>query len=94
MRGINGSRPLLLKGLISFFFSLASILCCCLCLSLFIRFIEYGRYNGHYYGTSLDSVQRVMAEGKVCLLDVHPSVSVRKRKDNLQPENIFLFFTF
>ncbi|XP_073347045.1 MAGUK p55 subfamily member 7-like isoform X2 [Pagrus major] len=37
------------------------------------RFIEYGRYNGHYYGTSLDSVNRVMAEGKVCLLDVHPS---------------------
>ncbi|KAE8291262.1 MAGUK p55 subfamily member 7 [Larimichthys crocea] len=36
------------------------------------RFIEYGRYNGHYYGTSLDSVRRVMAEGKVCLLDVHP----------------------
>ncbi|KAM8727766.1 MAGUK p55 subfamily member 7-like [Acanthopagrus schlegelii] len=36
------------------------------------RFIEYGRYNGHYYGTSLDSVNRVMAEGKVCLLDVHP----------------------
>ncbi|XP_036939822.1 MAGUK p55 subfamily member 7-like isoform X3 [Acanthopagrus latus] len=36
------------------------------------RFIEYGSYNGHYYGTSLDSVNRVMAEGKVCLLDVHP----------------------
>ncbi|TKS80203.1 MAGUK p55 subfamily member 7 [Collichthys lucidus] len=36
------------------------------------RFIEYGRYNGHYYGTSLDSVRRVMAEGKVCLLDVQP----------------------
>lgn len=40
------------------------------------RFIDYGRYNGHYYGTGLDSVHRVMAEGKVCLLDVHPSVSI------------------
>lgn len=40
------------------------------------RFIEYGRYRGHYYGTSLDAVSRVMAEGKVCLLDVHPSVSI------------------
>ncbi|XP_074544111.1 MAGUK p55 subfamily member 7-like [Halichoeres trimaculatus] len=37
------------------------------------RFIEYGRHRGHYYGTSLDSVHKVMAEGKVCLLDVHPS---------------------
>lgn len=44
------------------------------------RFIEYGRYNGHYYGTSLDSVNRVMAEGKVCLLDVHPGVSIRTSK--------------
>lgn len=56
----------------------------CLCLSLFLsasRFIEYGRYNGHYYGTSLDSVHRVMAEGKVCLLDVHPSVSIMPSKN-------------
>ncbi|XP_070701470.1 MAGUK p55 subfamily member 7-like [Pempheris klunzingeri] len=37
------------------------------------RFIEYGMHRGHYYGTSLDSVSRVMAEGKVCLLDVHPT---------------------
>ncbi len=47
---------------------------------LISRFIEYGRYRGHYYGTSLDSVHRVMAEGKVCLLDVHPSVSVMPLK--------------
>uniref|UniRef100_A0A3B4B696 Membrane protein, palmitoylated 7b (MAGUK p55 subfamily member 7) n=1 Tax=Periophthalmus magnuspinnatus TaxID=409849 RepID=A0A3B4B696_9GOBI len=37
------------------------------------RFIEYGRYKGHYYGSSLDSVNRVLADGKVCLLDMHPS---------------------
>ncbi|CAF97629.1 unnamed protein product, partial [Tetraodon nigroviridis] len=36
-------------------------------------FIEYGHYGGHYYGTSVDSVRKVMAEGKVCLLDVDPS---------------------
>lgn len=85
MRGINGSRPLLLKGLVS-------ILCSCLCLFLFIRFIEYGRYNGHYYGTSLDSVHRVMAEGKVCLLDVHPSVSVNMKERTIF--NLKVFFTY
>ncbi|XP_032422176.1 MAGUK p55 subfamily member 7-like isoform X3 [Xiphophorus hellerii] len=37
------------------------------------RFVEYGQYRGNYYGSNLDSVLRVMAEGKVCLLDVHPS---------------------
>lgn len=44
------------------------------------RFIEYGRYNGYYYGTSLDSVHSMIAEGKVCLLDVHPSVSIMPSK--------------
>lgn len=38
-------------------------------------FVEYGCYRGHYYGTSVESVHRVMADGKLCLLDVHPSVS-------------------
>lgn len=55
----------------------------CPYLSLFLsasRFIEYGRYGGHYYGTSLYSVHRVMAEGKVCLLDVHPTVSIMPPK--------------
>ncbi|XP_041956203.1 MAGUK p55 subfamily member 7-like [Alosa sapidissima] len=36
------------------------------------KFIEYGEHGGNYYGTSLESVQRVLAEGKVCLLDVEP----------------------
>ncbi|XP_061151428.1 MAGUK p55 subfamily member 7-like [Syngnathus typhle] len=36
------------------------------------RFIDYGTYRGHYYGTNLDSVYRLMAEGKICLMDVRP----------------------
>ncbi|XP_026802066.3 MAGUK p55 subfamily member 7 isoform X1 [Pangasianodon hypophthalmus] len=36
------------------------------------KFIEYGRHGGNYYGTSLDSVRKVLAESKVCLLDVEP----------------------
>ncbi|XP_075876840.1 MAGUK p55 subfamily member 7-like isoform X2 [Nelusetta ayraudi] len=53
------------------------------------RFIEYGTYNGHYYGTSLDSVHRVLAKGKVCLLDVHPGVSVQteEKKKYLKKKN-------
>ncbi len=41
------------------------------------RFLEYGEYKGNYYGMSLDSVCRVVAESKVCLLDVKPHVSKR-----------------
>lgn len=41
------------------------------------RFIEYGGQGGNYYGTSLDSVRKVLVESKVCLLDVEPHVSGR-----------------
>ncbi|XP_070830400.1 MAGUK p55 subfamily member 7-like [Chaetodon trifascialis] len=54
------------------------------------RFIEYGRYNGHYYGTSLDSVHRVMAEGKVCLLDVHPSKIKHVYTSEFKPYVVFV----
>ncbi|KAG7227309.1 hypothetical protein INR49_000313, partial [Caranx melampygus] len=54
------------------------------------RFIEYGRYRGHYYGTSLDSVHRVMAEGKVCLLDVHPSKIKHVYTSEFKPYVVFV----
>uniref|UniRef100_A0AAR2M054 Membrane protein, palmitoylated 7b (MAGUK p55 subfamily member 7) n=1 Tax=Pygocentrus nattereri TaxID=42514 RepID=A0AAR2M054_PYGNA len=38
------------------------------------KFIEYGEHGGNYYGTSIDSVRRVLAESKVCLQDVEPHV--------------------
>ncbi|XP_030630614.1 MAGUK p55 subfamily member 7 [Chanos chanos] len=37
------------------------------------KFIEYGEYKGNYYGTSVNSVHKVLEEHKVCLLDVEPS---------------------
>uniref|UniRef100_A0A3P9M5I3 Membrane protein, palmitoylated 7b (MAGUK p55 subfamily member 7) n=1 Tax=Oryzias latipes TaxID=8090 RepID=A0A3P9M5I3_ORYLA len=59
------------------------------------RLIEYGSYRGHYYGTSLDSVHRVMVTGKMCLMDVHPSkikfIDVSKFKPHVvfvKPPNI------
>ncbi|CAB1325783.1 unnamed protein product, partial [Coregonus sp. 'balchen'] len=36
------------------------------------KFLEYGEHRGNYYGTSLESVHKVIGEGKVCLLDVQP----------------------
>ncbi|XP_034558582.1 MAGUK p55 subfamily member 7-like isoform X2 [Notolabrus celidotus] len=54
------------------------------------RFIEYGRHRGHYYGTSLDSVHRVMAEGKVCLLDAHPSKIKHVYTSEFKPYVVFV----
>ncbi|KAF5910574.1 hypothetical protein HPG69_004661, partial [Diceros bicornis minor] len=36
------------------------------------RMLEYGEYKGHLYGTSVDAVQAVLDEGKICVLDLEP----------------------
>ncbi|KAM9719257.1 MAGUK p55 subfamily member 7-like isoform 2-T2 [Menidia menidia] len=54
------------------------------------RFVEYGRYRGHYYGTSLDSVRRVMAKDKVCLLDLHPSKIKHVYTNEFKPYVVFV----
>lgn len=36
------------------------------------KYLEYGEYEGHLYGTKLDSIRQVMRSGKMCLLDVNP----------------------
>ncbi|XP_007555089.2 MAGUK p55 subfamily member 7-like isoform X2 [Poecilia formosa] len=54
------------------------------------RFVEYGQYRGNYYGSNLDSVQRVMAEGKVCLLDVHPSKIKHVYTSEFKPYVVFV----
>ncbi|XP_053738747.1 MAGUK p55 subfamily member 7-like isoform X1 [Synchiropus splendidus] len=54
------------------------------------RFIEYGRYSGHYYGISLDSVKRVKTAGKVCLLDIHPSKIKHVYSSEFKPYVVFV----
>uniref|UniRef100_A0A3B4Y3S7 MAGUK p55 scaffold protein 3 n=1 Tax=Seriola lalandi dorsalis TaxID=1841481 RepID=A0A3B4Y3S7_SERLL len=41
----------------------------------FCRFIEYGEYKDNLYGTSLESINRVLDQNKVCLVDVQPEFS-------------------
>ncbi|XP_052405349.1 MAGUK p55 subfamily member 7 [Carassius gibelio] len=53
------------------------------------KFLEYGKYKGNYYGMSLDSVRRVVAESKVCLLDVKPH-PVREYTSELKPYVVFV----
>lgn len=39
------------------------------------RFLEYGAYKGHFYGTSLDAVKDVLNSGRICVIDIEPHVS-------------------
>lgn len=36
--------------------------------------LEYGEYKGHLYGTSVDAVQAVLDDGKICIMDLEPQV--------------------
>ena len=41
------------------------------------EFLEYGEYNGHLYGTKLDSIRDVIRNGKMCIIDCSPTVSLK-----------------
>ena len=38
------------------------------------KFVEHGELQGHYYGTSLDAIRRVVMSGKICILNLHCEV--------------------
>jgi len=39
------------------------------------RFVEYGEYEKHLFGTSMDAIRQVVNSGKICILNFHPQVS-------------------
>ena len=38
------------------------------------KFLEHGEYEGNLYGTKVDTIREVARSGKMCILDVNPSV--------------------
>ncbi|XP_077008118.1 MAGUK p55 subfamily member 4 isoform X1 [Tamandua tetradactyla] len=54
------------------------------------RMLEYGEYKGHLYGTSVDAVQAVLDEGKVCVMDLEPQDIQVARTHELKPYVIYI----
>nr|XP_054759560.1 protein PALS1-like [Lytechinus pictus] len=54
------------------------------------KFVEYGDYEGNLYGTSLDSIQAVIDESKICLLNLHAQALKMLKKSCLKPYFIFI----
>uniref|UniRef100_A0A3Q4MQ42 MAGUK p55 scaffold protein 3b n=1 Tax=Neolamprologus brichardi TaxID=32507 RepID=A0A3Q4MQ42_NEOBR len=54
------------------------------------KFIEYGEYKENLYGTSLDSIHRVLDQNKVCLVDVQPEALKTLRTAEFKPYVIFV----
>uniref|UniRef100_A0A4W2CJD2 MAGUK p55 subfamily member 4 n=1 Tax=Bos indicus x Bos taurus TaxID=30522 RepID=A0A4W2CJD2_BOBOX len=54
------------------------------------RMLEYGEYKGHLYGTSVDAVQAVLDDGKICVMDLEPQGIQVARTQELKPYVIFI----
>nr|XP_022911662.1 MAGUK p55 subfamily member 6 isoform X2 [Onthophagus taurus] len=55
------------------------------------KFLEYGEYNGNFYGTHLDSIRDVINSGKMCVLDCSPqSLKILHNSSEFLPYVIFI----
>ncbi|XP_022622987.1 MAGUK p55 subfamily member 4-like [Seriola dumerili] len=54
------------------------------------RFVEYGEYKGHLYGTSIDAIDDVLRRGRMCIIDVEPHSIPPLRTRKLKPYVIFI----
>ena len=41
------------------------------------QFIEYGQFDGNYYGTKFDTIRQCIRSGRMCILDISPQVGGR-----------------
>ncbi|KAM6945749.1 MAGUK p55 subfamily member 4 [Aplochiton taeniatus] len=54
------------------------------------RFLEYGEYKGHFYGTAVDAAREVLDRGKICVLDVEPNAIPSVRSHELKAFLIYV----
>ncbi|XP_058476815.1 MAGUK p55 subfamily member 3-like isoform X4 [Solea solea] len=54
------------------------------------KFIEYGEYKDNLYGTSLESIHRVLDQNKACLVDVQPEALKILRTAVFKPYVVFV----
>lgn len=40
-------------------------------------YLEYGSYEGALYGTKLDTIRQIQADGLIAVIDIEPQVTVR-----------------
>lgn len=38
------------------------------------NFVEYGIFEKHYFGTTMEAIRRVVNSGKICILNLYPQV--------------------
>jgi len=43
------------------------------------QFIEYGQFDGSYYGTKFETIRQCIRSSRMCILDISPQVGCRLR---------------
>lgn len=54
------------------------------------KFIEYANVHGNYYGTSVQAVESVKSQGKICILDIDVQGVRNVKKSSLNPRYILI----
>ncbi|XP_055380328.1 uncharacterized protein LOC129611287 [Condylostylus longicornis] len=54
------------------------------------RFVEHGEYEKAYYGTSLEAIRKVITDGKICVLNLHPQSLKLLRASDIKPYVVFV----
>ncbi|KAM4710727.1 MAGUK p55 subfamily member 4 isoform 2-T2 [Anableps anableps] len=54
------------------------------------RFLEFGEYKGHLYGTSIDAVKEVLNSGQICVVDIEPNAVQAVRSHELRAYIIYV----
>ena len=55
------------------------------------KFLEYAQVHGNYYGTTLEAVESVRREGKLCLLDIDVQGVRTIKRDGKLPDALYVF---
>ncbi|XP_022244369.1 MAGUK p55 subfamily member 6-like isoform X2 [Limulus polyphemus] len=54
------------------------------------RYLEWGEYGGHIYGTKLDSIRAIIRSGKMCIMDCNPQSLKLLKTPEFMPYVIFV----
>jgi len=54
------------------------------------KFLEYGEYNEHLYGTKLESIRTIIRSGKMCVLDCNPQALKQLNTPEFMPYVVFI----
>ncbi|ELU18407.1 hypothetical protein CAPTEDRAFT_181775 [Capitella teleta] len=54
------------------------------------KFLEYGDFEGNYYGSKADSVRKTIRSGKMCILDLNPTALKEVKTSEFMPYVVFI----